>query len=85
MKTNPILPPLVSPTDPEELDRSRLQTLSEDELLQECIDRLHASHKRKGTTFHETHDALSRARLECDRREQSAMFDDAFRIAFYDH
>lgn len=85
MTTNPDVQPLVTPTSIEEVDQAHLQTLTEDELLQECITRLVASCEKQGTTFHKTHDALSRSRLECDRRGQSDLFDAAFRIAFHDH
>jgi len=85
MKTNPISKPLVTPTSPEEVDAEHLQTLPEEELLQVCITRLIESCEKQGTTFHEAHDALDRARLECTRREQPDLFDAAFRIAFHTH
>ena len=85
MNPNPDVQPLVSPTSIEEVDQAHLQTLSEEELLHECITRLVASCEKQGTTFHETHDALSRSRLECDRRGTPDLFDAAFRMAFHDH
>ena len=85
MKSNHLEGALVTPTSPEEVDAAHLQTLTEEDLVSECMNRLLVSFEHQGVAFHDTHDAVSRARLECDRREQSSLFDVAFRAAFHDH
>lgn len=59
-------------------DEIFLMDLSDEDLRLECLKRLRVSYDHRDYTFHETHEALATARLECDRRGKPRIFDIAF-------
>jgi len=62
----------------DDVDAEHLKTLDDEALRVECLSRLEQSYALRGDAFHPVHDAVDRARLECDRREQPHIFDAAF-------